>query len=622
MNSKAVNLINLNLHPKNEIDNMMLFLFEILENSSQPFASGFSNGSLIYCNQAFCELIGYTKEELCNISWTDDFVPPQWRKYEANFIEKLNKTGKPQRYEIEYLCKDGKMVPVEILVHRAYDTNLSAVFYYGYITDISERKQMQEELRKCQEDRFAVVFNASPCGMSIIDLNGRYIDVNTSYERITGYTKCEILGKTIFDLDFAEQEELENVMEILNNSDSFRNNEVKMKIKNGNFRMLSIALKKIKFGGKEYILSISDDITEQKTLEQELKNSNELFKNAFNLAPFPMAITSIKEARIIELNQTFLETFGYDREEVIGDTVFNFNFWADIKLRSKVMQELKHKEYFKNFEVVFLTKSGNKKNILLSGRLIAFNGELCILGLMNDITDLKHAEQERQIFQKEMARLDFLNVVGEMASGIGHEIRNPMTSVRGFLQLLANKETDSKKLEYYDLMIGELDRANLIISEYLSLSKDRIVELQHSSLNEIIIALYPLLNSDAIKQDKHIALNKSDLPDILINEKEIRQLIINIVRNAIEASPPMGIITISTSVYDGEVILSIQDKGTGIPPEIYEKLGTPFVTTKDSGTGLGLSICYSIAHRHNAKIDVKTGETGTIFYIRFKIPEQ
>ncbi len=94
----------------------------------------------------------------------------------------------------------------------------------------------------------------------------------------------------------------------------------------------------------------------------------------------------------------------------------------------------------------------------------------------------------------------------------------------------------------------------------------------------------------------------------------MRQLILNFVRNGLEAMSPGGRLTIGTFVEDGQVVLFIQDQGAGIPPEVVQKLGTPFLTTKENGTGLGLPICYSIAHRHNAKIDVKTGDSGTYFF--------
>jgi signal transduction histidine kinase len=213
-------------------------------------------------------------------------------------------------------------------------------------------------------------------------------------------------------------------------------------------------------------------------------------------------------------------------------------------------------------------------------------------------------------------RIDRLNLVGEMAASIGHEIRNPMTSVRGFLQMFEDKYTEDK--EYLNLMIEELDRANIIIAEFLSLARNKIVEVKSTNLNTIIIIILPLLQANAMVQEKSITIETEDIPDLLLDGKEIRQLIYNLVRNGLESMPPGGNVTIRTFMEDGNVVLSIQDQGHGIDCEILERLGTPFFTTKEQGTGLGLAVCYGIAARHNAKIDIESSSTGTTFYVRFQ----
>ncbi|HWI54429.1 MAG TPA: ATP-binding protein, partial [Desulfobacteria bacterium] len=238
-------------------------------------------------------------------------------------------------------------------------------------------------------------------------------------------------------------------------------------------------------------------------------------------------------------------------------------------------------------------------------------------GKITSISIITRDLTEQRRIESEMSRIDRLNLVGQMAAGLGHEIRNPMTTVRGFLQLLANKEEDGRKSEYYDIIIEELDRANGIITEFLSLAKSRLVNLKSASLNKILNSLHPLMTSDAMKQDKRLILKKGDIPNIPLSEKEIPQLIINLVRNAFDASPSGGVVTVGTYAEKGQVVLYVEDEGCGIQSDVLDKLGTPFVTTKDEGTGLGLSVCYSIADKHNAKIDVKTGLEGTTFYVRF-----
>ena len=219
---------------------------------------------------------------------------------------------------------------------------------------------------------------------------------------------------------------------------------------------------------------------------------------------------------------------------------------------------------------------------------------------------------------EKMTRLDRLNTIGEMAASIAHEIRNPMTTVRGFLQFMSNKQEFIKQKGNFALMISELDRANSIISEFLSLAKDRAIDFSETNLNTIIQDLYPLLQADALCNDCEIILNLSILPQVSVDPNSIRQLILNIVRNGLDAMPKQGIIHISTEMIGAKVLLSIKDSGIGIPLEIRDKLGTPFFTTKENGTGLGLAICYRIVQQHAATltVDSKLGE-GTTFTISF-----
>jgi PAS domain S-box-containing protein len=234
-----------------------------------------------------------------------------------------------------------------------------------------------------------------------------------------------------------------------------------------------------------------------------------------------------------------------------------------------------------------------------------------IIGISNDITEKKELENQ-------IARLDRLNIIGEMAAGIGHEVRNPMTTIRGFLQLLTEKEDNHQKRAYFNMMIKEIDRANSIITEYLSLAKNKMIHPKLQNLNTIITNLIPLLKADAAILDKHIIDELDEIPDLYLDEREIIQLILNLVRNGLEAMPLSGRVIIRTFQTEENVMLAVQDEGEGIAPEVLEKLGTPFITTKEQGTGLGLAVCYSIVARQKAKIEVQTSSAGTIFFVKFR----
>lgn len=241
-----------------------------------------------------------------------------------------------------------------------------------------------------------------------------------------------------------------------------------------------------------------------------------------------------------------------------------------------------------------------------TGNVYAFEG------IIRDVTARKELEHI-------VARFDRINMVGEMAVSVAHEIRNPLTTARGYLQFLQRKPECSQYKDRYELIIKELDSANMIISEYLLLAKDKVADLKYCSLNTIITALVPLLQAAAIPYNVYIKLALQDIPELYLDQNEIRQLLLNLVRNGAEAMPSGGEIVIRTFQEDNKAALSISDCGSGIPPHILENLGMPFVTTKNNGTGLGLSICYRIANRHNATIRVKTNSDGTIFYIYFNL---
>lgn len=225
---------------------------------------------------------------------------------------------------------------------------------------------------------------------------------------------------------------------------------------------------------------------------------------------------------------------------------------------------------------------------------------------------------EKKKYEQEMKRLSGLDLIGQMAAGISHEIRNPMTTVRGFLQLLSKKEECAAFHEYFTLMIDELDRANSIITEFLSMGNTRTTDLQELNLNAIIDDISPLLEADAFNQHKQLKIELSEIPTLKLNRNEIRQLLLNLYRNGLEAMDEGKTLTIKTYMEKNHVVLAVADEGKGIKPEVLEKLGTPFFSTKDNGTGLGLGVCYAIAARHNAKIEIETSPKGTTFFVKFQ----
>ena len=361
---------------------------------------------------------------------------------------------------------------------------------------------------------------------------------------------------------------------------------------------------------------VREDIIERKraedkleSLNRSLRESEERYRRIVETATEGIWVID-RTYRTIFANQKMAEMLAYTAEEIIEKSLYDFidDEWTlEAENYVKCRQEIS-----KQHEIKFRRKDGRELWAIISSNPF-FELNTQYSGSLVMVTDIT----ERRQFEKEMAHLDRLNLVGEMAVGIAHEVRNPMTTVRGFLQLLGCKEECAQFKSHFDLMIEELDRVNSIITEFLSVAKNKTIEVKPTNLKAILESLLPLIQSDALKSANYITVELEEISDLLLNEGEIRQVILNLVRNGLDASQSSEL---AIRIFnDGEeIVLAVQDKGKGISPDVLEKIGTPFFTTKDNGTGLGLAVCYGIATRHNAKIEIQTGLNGTTFFIRFK----
>ena len=358
---------------------------------------------------------------------------------------------------------------------------------------------------------------------------------------------------------------------------------------------------------KTSLNSVREEIARREKVEEQLRK----LSRAIEQGPSIVVITDTL-GKIEYVNQKFTLVTGYQPKEAIGRNISEIEenptdqyekFWATIdsgqEWRGELLKKKRNGDYY--WESASICPFRNTEGIITH-----------FLRVSEDVTEAKRIE-------KEMARLDRLSLVGEMAAGMGHEIRNPMTSVRGFLQLLSAKKECLIYNDYFALMIDELDRANSIITEYLSMAKNKAIVLEIKSLTSILGTIQPLISADANKSENKVVFILQEMPALLLDEKEIRQLILNLVHNGLEAMLPGGTLTIRTYTEGTAAVLAVQDQGSGIKPEVLEKIGTPFFTTKDTGTGLGLAVCYSIAARHNASLKVETGPDGTTFYVRFHL---
>ncbi|WP_051283944.1 chemotaxis protein CheB [Desulforegula conservatrix] len=260
------------------------FLASMLENSSQPFAQGYADGRLGIFNKAFLDLTGYTRDELYSINWANDLTAYEWLRIEMEKIKELNETGMPVRYNKEYIRKDGSIVPVELFVHLVRDDSGQPLYYYSFITDITERQKAEDAIRKSEELLKSIINNANGI-IWVKDLDGRFLIINRYAENRFGLIKDEIIGKTVFDLfpDNLAREYEANEKQVLELGHALTFEE-SARIDGTDHTFLSIKFPLIDQDGNIYALgAICTDITDHLNLVDERNKLHDQFTQSQKL---------------------------------------------------------------------------------------------------------------------------------------------------------------------------------------------------------------------------------------------------------------------------------------------------------------------------------------------------
>lgn len=360
-----------------------------------------------------------------------------------------------------------------------------------------------------------------------------------------------------------------------------------------------------------YIIVFFRDISASMHAKAEFVRSEERFLAAFKKSPALMSILSLDNGEYISINDTFVKFTEYSPGEVIGKTKDQLNILCNNNDDNIKDQFLSNKP-FKELSIVYRTKSNNCRHAVISSEQININGKPCLLNVGIDITDTVK-------YQKELENFERFNLVGQMSAAIAHEIRNPLQVVKGYLQLLRSKKEITTYSTQFDMMTGELERVNQIITEYLSLSRIKTSEFKFMNINQVINKILPLIEAQAMEENKKVIAQLGNIPKVWLDEGEIKQIVLNLVKNGLEAVEQQQCVKIQTQEDSQSVMLIISDQGNGIPVEVQGKIGSPFFTTKENGTGIGLAMSYGIAKRHHAKMEFVSNNKGTTFTIHFPI---
>lgn len=589
----------------------------ILDDAAEPYDFRYLD-----VNPAFERIYGLTRQQVLGKTGNDILLPEEVR-FRTRVYGQVARTGKPAYFQ-KFVTGIDKYF--EVIAFRPAPGQCAALFI-----DITERQQAKRALLET-ENQMSSIFNFLPDATMVVNNQGKLLVWNKAAEDMTGVKVQDMAYQDnyeyalpfygyrrpiLVDLVLQPREEWEkDYSSIQRKGDVLMGENFCPAI--GQFGAFLRATAAPLYDTQGNIVGAIEsirDITERKEAELALKSSEEKYRRIVETAN--EGILVIDEDNIIEFaNCKMADMLGYTVDKLLHMSLLELVEESDLQLTDAILTKMRSEKQAE-FDIKLKTRAGSPFWGICSITNIHDHGGhyAGCLAMITDITTRKKLEEE-------MMQLDRLNLVGQIAAGIGHEIRNPMTAVRGYLQFLICEDTFKPYREIFELMIEEIDRGNSIITEFLLLARNKAVELEMSSLNLIIEALYPLIQVDAVSCDKNIKLELGPVQPLLLDKKEIRQLILNLVRNGLEAMEAGGTVTIKTYCDGDDIVLAVTDQGQGIDQDIIPRLGTPFLTTKDQGTGLGLPICFGIASRHNAGISIQTSPLGTTFLVRFSQPTE
>jgi len=336
-----------------------------------------------------------------------------------------------------------------------------------------------------------------------------------------------------------------------------------------------------------------------------------------------MMLNRVSDGMYVDVNDGFVSCMGYERHEAIGKTSLELNFWRIPQERRTYIDIIEQKGFVQNHEVEFLDKFGNIHWMLMSGSMITLGDELHTLNIARDITEIKKAEAEQVKVETQRRHQQKLESIGTLASGVAHEINNPLNIVMNYAQLIIDKAPQDGEAERNALeIIRESERIAVIVRNLLAFSRKEVEYHSSADIKEVIDDTLSLVRSILEANQIEISVDiPSDIPPVICKRHEIQQVLMNLFTNARDALDETypGFsedkkLKISARMHDtpqGSMVRTIvSDTGKGMPTEVQEQIFDPFFTTKSRamGTGLGLSVSLGIVQENGGQLSCESRE--------------
>lgn len=591
-----------------------------------------ADGRINECNDCYLRTIGYSRQEFerGEVDWRR-LTPAEWLPFDEQAIAEVRIRGVSSAYEKEYQLRDGTRVAilVSLVLLPGAAEEIAA-----YVIDITEQRRAKTALRQSELLQRAIldstadfIWSVDPKSFRILTYNQALADYFASH----GVTIK--VGSTVEEmLSTAEAvAEWKGIYER-----SLREGAICLEYgtRHSN-RILNVRLKPLVEGGTVFGISIfGRDVTSQRQAESALRESEAKFSTIFQLAPCPIAITRPKDARIIDVNQAFVDWSGFSRAELIGQSTVDLGIWVD---RSQRLELIKNANLEQGRPASFVTKfrvrGGAVRDVWYFGQTTRLGEDLCLLGCLVDVTDKVAAEEAAARLQERLNHAQRLEAIGTLAGGIAHDFNNILGAIRGYTELALQKSHDSEQADDLRMVDQAAGRAADLVRQILAFSR-MTNEEPRPIQPKLIVAEALKLVRGSLPSTIEIRQQLTSKAVVLAEPGEIHRIIVNLCANAALAMKSQGgvldvqleevqldrdALAGQPDVRPGPFLrLTVRDTGCGMSEQVMSRIFEPYFTTRENGegTGLGLAVVHGLVKKRGGAISVSSQVgKGTTFEI-------
>ncbi|WP_115995817.1 PAS domain-containing sensor histidine kinase [Cohnella lupini] len=575
--------------------NEMLVLNSFLNLTSDAVYVIDLNGRIMAVNKKFEELHGWTREEIVG---KEIPMSAEDREISLEIFHRILNGEQVTVLEAAKISNNGSFFYADVTISPVKNEEGMLVALVVIERDITDRKQAEDLLRE-SEERYRVLVDCSPepivvCHeLIIVFVNPaavKLLGANSSGELIGQHASRFLLDETMLALP-------KYVDELLKGGKASEGAELSLIRTDGKIIHVEYRAVPINLQGVKSVQLLFRDVTDRKKAESELADKEMELSRILQLSPEPILLH--QAGRITFVNDRGIELLnGTKKEEFVGLPIIDF-FCASCHplILERMRKVVQIDDYMEFVEMKLKRLDGELIDVEVASICVHRNIRAPIVQVViRDLTERKKTEEM-------IRRSDKLSIAGELAAGVAHEIRNPLTALRGFMQLLSAKKTD-----YVDIMLVEIDRINHIVNEFIGMAKPQALNFIRCDIRDLMDNVIIFLHPQALLYNVELKITiQAPISPIECEPNQIKQVFMNVLKNAIESMPQGGEVEIVIAMKeDRDIIVRIVDQGVGIPEDRMEKIGEPFFSLKESGTGLGLMVCHRIIEAHQGRITISS----------------